>query len=76
MPGWLVLGPLLFIFYINEITQFSNGLDNILFGDDTELLENKMNTIKRYQELVNDVVGWLINKSMTIKSKRKQLKLF
>ena len=67
MPELLVLGPLLFIFYINEITQFSNGLDNILFGDDIELLMNKMNIKIRYQELVNDVVGWLTNKSMTIK---------
>ena len=76
MTECLVLGPLLFILYIYQITQFSNGLDLIIFGDDTELLENEMNTKKHYQERVNDVIGLLINKSMAMKCKEKSLSYF
>ena len=66
----LVLGPLPFILYINEIIQFSNDLDIILLADDTVLLQNEMNKNIHFQERVNDVVGWLNNKSMTINCKK------
>ena len=39
--------------------NFPNDLDIILFADDTVLLQNEMNKNER----VNDVVGWLNNKS-------------
>ena len=33
-----ILGPLLFVLYVNDITSTSNILDFILFADDTSIL--------------------------------------
>ena len=38
-----ILGPLLFILYVNDITSASNVLDFILFADDTTILYSHEN---------------------------------
>ena len=38
LKDWYYLGPLLFILYINDITNTSTLLDFILFADDTTIL--------------------------------------
>ena len=41
-------GPLLFILYINDITNVSNVLQPIVFVDDTSLVETHTETLTRY----------------------------
>ena len=45
VPQESILGPLLFILYINDITNASNILEFILFADDTTILHSSENIV-------------------------------
>ena len=70
-----ILGPLLFILYINDITSTSNVLDFILFADDTTILyshENIESQISVVNAELKEVSNWFkanklsVNASKTI----------
>ena len=60
VPKGSILGPLLFIFYVNDITYTSNILDFILFADDTTILyshkdiNSKVNMVNKELQEVNN----------------------
>ena len=61
-----LLGPLLFILYVNEITRASSQLDLILFADDTVHIQNHSTDQIDFQNGVNDIVVWLNNRKLSI----------
>ena len=88
MPQGSILGPLLFLLYINDLCNVSKALDFILFADDTNIFFSQ-NDPNQLMEIVNNQLkklqSWFqaninIKKSnfilLKIKQNKQKLDLF
>ena len=79
VPQGSVLGPLLFLLYINDIHLSSDKLKFYLFADDTNMLYADKN-LKAIEQTVNvelnNVYDWLTTKRLTLNTKKSNFLIF
>ena len=79
VPQGSILGPLLFLIYINDIAYCSTKLKFFLFADDTNLLYADKN-LKSLETIVNEELiklnDWLISNKLSLNIKKSNFVIF
>ena len=79
VPQGSILGPLLFLLYINDITQSSSKLEFLLFADDTSIFLAKKE-VKDLENTINTELGnisnWLKANKLSLNVKKSNVLLF
>ena len=74
-----VLGPLLFLLYINDIHTCSDSFNFYLFADDTNILNANKNLRSLEATVISELKKlylWLVSKKLTLNTKKKKKKQF
>ena len=76
VPQGSVLGPLLFLLYINDIQNCSTIISNILFADDTTIFYSHacLKTLNQtIQEEINKIAVWLNINKLSINTEKNKV---
>ena len=76
VPQGSILGPLLFIVYLNDLANISNKLSTILFADDSNVFINGPNLNDLQSTLTQEIpklVDWLCANRLSLTLKNPTL---
>ena len=79
VPQGSVLGPLLFLIYMNDISRCSNILSFILFADDTNLFYSHKNVdtlCKTMNQELRKITSWLSCNKLSLNVKKTHFVVF
>ena len=79
VPQGSVLGPLLFLLYVNDIYCSSTKLKFYLFADDTNVLHSHKDLKSLEKEMnaeLNNVYQWLVSNKLTLNLKKTNFVIF
>ena len=79
VPQGSILGPLLFIIYINDLPNIFNRAKFILYADDANIIINGANIsdiVQQLNELCNILPSWVISNGLALNFKKTKYMLF
>ena len=79
VPQGSILGPILFLLYVNDIENCSNLLSFILFADDTNIFYTNscLKTLNKIiQTEINKVAEWLNVNKLSLNTKKTKFIVF
>ena len=74
-----ILGPLLFLLYVNDLKNASSVLDPIMFADDTNLFYTHSNIQKLFSTMNEELASinqWFTSSKLSLISKKNKIFLF
>ena len=76
VPQGSILGPLLFLLYINDITKCNINCKIALFADDTSILKTNRKNNTDIQQDVNELINWYTANKLSVNLDECEILLF